>query len=124
MNSILASEIKQGSFIICIATNSLPMKMYGVWNNTTKRWFREPPLLSKVARRIRDRENRTGNYSVSVKQVKQSDTSSIIRGFVSDIEEAEDNNQSILTLKGSFLDLDNNKLNTLQLKPDIKVVVI
>jgi uncharacterized lipoprotein len=124
MNSILASEIKQGSFIICIATNSLPMKMYGVWNNTTKRWFREPPLLPKVAIRIRDRENRTGNYSVSVKQVKTSDTSSIIRGYVSDIEETELDDQPIIIIKGSFLDLDNNKLNTFQLKPDIKVVVI
>lgn len=130
MNSIFVSEIKRGDFIICILkTISNKPKFYGVWNNDNETWFEPPTLLQKDARRIR-RQNQPDNgyWRYSVKQADQpklsntrwgSRANTIVRGIVSDAEEAEDG----ILLTGVFLDLENNKFNTIQLEPTVKVLI-
>lgn len=124
MNSIFVSEIKRGDFIICILkTISNKPKFYGVWNNDNLTWFEPPTLLQKDARRIRRQnqpDNAYGNWRYSVKQADQPKLSNtIVRGIVSDAEEAEDG----ILLTGVFLDLENNKFNTIQLEPTVKVLI-
>jgi NAD-dependent SIR2 family protein deacetylase len=135
MKSIFAKDIKRNDYIVCNTGIIDRREMYGLWNVSQRCWQTEPSLDKKAARKIQSRNNRRyyNNYGnihrpflLSVKPAAENEVSAvvIIRGIVSDLEEGEAGDQSILNVRGSFLDANDNKCNAIQLDPNQKVVIV
>jgi hypothetical protein len=134
MKSILARDIKQGNFIICNSnTETDGSSLYGLWIENQNRWHTPPTLSKKAARNIQNSNNRRyykygralydrnnnyiENYLLSVKQ----DKNNIMRGIVSEVEEAED---ETIYLTGSFTNLDDKQCAYIRLKSSTKVIIL
>jgi hypothetical protein len=141
MKVITASEIKSGDYIICNlgkATSSggikrgkdgkfISTRLYCVRDYHSKKCLTKPISLYDARLEKNDFIKIDGYHRYEIKawnMPKPSVSSVMIRGYVSEIEEAETDEQSVIQIKGSFIDINDNKLNSIQLVSTIRVLIL